>query len=676
MKKTLPLVVVATTVFGLGSLSSCQDYEPYDSEVLVKTSFEENFKKAFGEISPNQTWDLTKVIPRTWKYDVDLSGITTRATDAGEQYTAAPASEILSANQPRNVPTNEVGNNTNWLSYGWYEVQNTTLNWLNENIPESVVNTSKGSPFTLHAPSNAFAIIPIYQGFAGLVWDLHLVDMTNKKDYNLWSRSQGIWRRRGNNNWSQPDQTYANGSTIETSRNSGVKYNKIVGKPIIIDANKVHGEFFLYLDITSGGNDTYAHDHEAQCSHEGMMLALHCPLPGNLDQFTGVDESFCMVVGCEDANLSGSDWDMNDVVFLIVGYPNIPDVVEHYFKRYLCEDLGNTFDFDFNDIVVDVQQTSFINVEYDADGNPVRKEDMSKRIQTASIEHICGSLPFQVTVGNYTFPAVSDPTNQEQTEDELGEVGEGTLNSSGSTGAPTRATLPGYDPEVTEHITGWDRNANNISIAVAGHGQSSVLAEATAFGTKVEEENAEKHIYRIDFPDDGEVPLIIAVDRYVHWMDEFEHIPEEWWKEGKLYDPKQPADPLAWISEHPLKFDADGNPILEHHVEHLKANKVNEIEDFHNQTSGHAHLVLALNLGYNTLVLHFAEAVSGRFSLKTGEDTVLHEAVAFESTTELSIPLTDVDINTITYEDGLKIEIAVSQDVNIRNITAAITSGN
>ena len=553
---------------------------------------------------------------------------------------------------------------------------------MNDYIPEGVNNTAQGSPFTLHAPSNEFAIIPIYQGFAGLVWDLHLVDLTNNKDYNLWSRSEGIWRRRGsgtNQNpyrWSQPDQTYDNGSTIETSRGSGVKYNKIVGKPIIIDKNKVHGEFFLYLDITSGGNDTYAHDKEAQCSHEGMMRALHCPVPAGLDDFTQKPGSRAMIVGCEDANLSGSDWDLNDVVFLIVGYPFIPDVVEHYFKRYLCEDLGNTYDFDFNDIVVDVSQTSYVNVVYDENNNPVRVEDMTKRRQTASIEHICGSLPFQVTVGDFTFPVVSDPTNQEQTEDELGNVGEGILNSAGSTGAPTRAALEGYDPDANAQITGWDRDLNNISIAVTGRGQSSVLAEATPFGENVLEEDAEKHIYRINFPGNGEIPLIIAVDRYVHWMGEHEHIPVEWWKEGKLYDPKQPVDPLAWLSEHPLKFDADGNPILEHHVEHLKANKVNEIQDFFNQTSGHAHLVLALNLGYNTLVLHFDKAVSGRFSLKTGEDTVIHDAVAYESTTELSIPLNANDVNAITYEDGMKIEITVSEDVNIRNITASITSGN
>ena len=163
MKNYLPCAIIAASLFGLGSHSSCQDYEPYDSEVLVKTSFEENFKKTFGETSPSQTWDLTTVIPRTWKYDVDLSEITTR-TAAGDQYTAANASEILSPNQPGNITS--ANNSTNWLANGWYEVQSATLQWMNAQLVEGTNNTSKGSPFTLHAPNNEFAIIPIYQGRA------------------------------------------------------------------------------------------------------------------------------------------------------------------------------------------------------------------------------------------------------------------------------------------------------------------------------------------------------------------------------------------------------------------------------------------------------------------------------------------------------------------------------
>ncbi|MBO7635064.1 MAG: hypothetical protein J6S89_00630 [Paludibacteraceae bacterium] len=652
MKKNLPIAIIATSVLGLGSLSSCQDYTPYDSEVLVKTSFEDNFKKTFGEISPSQTWDLTTVIPRTWKYDVELSDAITR-THAGDQYHEANASSILRAKQPDVI--NSFTTEPDWAKAGWYEVKESTLDWMHEHLVEGRVNTNQGAPFTLHAPDNAFAIIPIYQGQAGLSWDLHLVDMTNNNDYKLWSKSEGIWRYQ-NDAWSKPDITNAGGHTINAER--------VLSRPIIIDAGKVNGDFFLYLDITVGtSGNQYALVGTAQCSNKGMMLSLQCPIPDGLNEFTGHDNSFCMIIGAEDADLTGSDWDMNDVVFLLVGYPNIPEVIEHYHKRYLCEDLGNTYDFDFNDIVVDVQQNSYYNAIINASGQAERVEDVGKRTQTATIEHICGSLPFQVTVGDYTFPAVSDPTDKNKTLDELGTVG---------TTRGTIEPLKGYNPEVSMPITGWDRNTNNISIAVADRVGSSVLTGA--FGAEnVIEEDAEKHIYRIDFPGTGDVPLIIAVDRMIPWMAEHEHIPVDWWKDGKFYDSSQTES--SWITVYPLEHDGV-IAILQHHVEHLRAGVVNEIEDFYNQTPGHAHLVQALDEGYKTLVIHFAEAVSGSYSLKTGENVLFRETTTFESTNELTITLSDVEINFIRQENGLKIPISVSSNVNVTSITATLPSGD
>lgn len=66
-----------------------------------------------------------------------------------------------------------------------------------------------------------------------------------------------------------------------------------------------------------------------------------------------------MVVGFEDK--MRMDWttnggtqvpDCNDIILYIEGHPSLP-VPES--KRFLCEDLGAIGDFDFNDVVVDVQ---------------------------------------------------------------------------------------------------------------------------------------------------------------------------------------------------------------------------------------------------------------------------------------------------------------------------------
>lgn len=59
MKKILSIAIIATTVLGLGSLTSCQD-EDFDVQtaVLKEKAFENGFVKEFGQPSANQSWDF------------------------------------------------------------------------------------------------------------------------------------------------------------------------------------------------------------------------------------------------------------------------------------------------------------------------------------------------------------------------------------------------------------------------------------------------------------------------------------------------------------------------------------------------------------------------------------------------------------------------------------------
>ena len=59
MKKNLPIAIIATSLLGLGSLTSCQD-EDFDVQtaVLKEKAFENGFVKEFGQPSANQSWDF------------------------------------------------------------------------------------------------------------------------------------------------------------------------------------------------------------------------------------------------------------------------------------------------------------------------------------------------------------------------------------------------------------------------------------------------------------------------------------------------------------------------------------------------------------------------------------------------------------------------------------------
>lgn len=209
------------------------------------------------------------------------------------------------------------------------------------------------------------------------------------------------------------------------------------------------------------------------------------------------------VIGCEDANLSasspdvvGSDWDINDVCFLIVGLDKAPKIKEIVSKRYLIEDLGSTWDFDFNDIVVDVTQETLKKVG--ATSGTVT--------QTAEIKTLGGTLPFKVKVGDTVFDEVNP-------------------NSYHSGTVPQRGFHPSAYGWAKMEITGWNPSTNNIKITV---------------GTEAKEGATELETARtIDFPEVGKTPYIIAVDQTVDWSDEEVKVPSNWFK---TWIPKQYND--------------------------------------------------------------------------------------------------------------------------------------
>jgi hypothetical protein len=136
-------------------------------------------------------------------------------------------------------------------------------------------------------------------------------------------------------------------------------------------------------------------------------------------------------------------------------------------KRYLVEDLGSTADFDFNDIVFDVD---------DVNGE-----------QYCTVRALGGTLDIEIQVGDSTWRksdsqyAVSDMIN-------------------------TR--IPNYSDEYyldRFKVTGWNPTENSVCVNVYVNGQEGM--------------------YVIEFPAYGEVPMMVAVKRNKWWRKEFDTIP-------------------------------------------------------------------------------------------------------------------------------------------------------
>ena len=65
-----------------------------------------------------------------------------------------------------------------------------------------------------------------------------------------------------------------------------------------------------------------------------------------------------------------------------------------------------------------------------------------------------------------------------------------------------------YDKVLAEfEVTGWNFQANNVSVKVNGK---------------------DGQVFTITFPKAGTAPMIIAVDPSQNWMDEFVSVPASW----------------------------------------------------------------------------------------------------------------------------------------------------
>jgi len=436
MKKAMWFVAMVSFVslplLFIGCMSDEDLYDPAKAEALLKEEYKKKFIAQYGEIAPDYSWDATSMKP---KY------ASTRATNYKPS-----------------------------VSNDYYVVEQGTRDWLADNLKTNVDNRHKGKKFMMTVPVNPFTLVPISQDEALLSWSLYIV--VGGIETKVWTKNEGIQTK--NSSWS----SWQNLGTWGHKTTTGAK--EVRAKRYTFDLTDHAGEvMYFYLLIENDAAPNCAKKGTKQSSLDGMMLALDCPRPENAF-FNGKE---VRIIGCEDANLDGSDWDLNDVVFLMYGDPKIPDEIEitndeikeSVTKRYMIEDLGSTDDFDFNDVVVDVTEERTLRIT--KENGVITKTENVKTEQKATIRHLGGTLPFRLTIGNTTLEEM-----------------QGALNE---------------NPDKEYSIQGWLPEQNNISVAVRGM-------------------QNDDEVYTVSFPADGEAPMIIAVDPTVNWMEERVKITKEW----------------------------------------------------------------------------------------------------------------------------------------------------
>lgn len=470
--KTVMMALVTTTMV---ACSNNQDvFDGGAIEKTAKQSYAENFAKKYPNVDMNQNWDFSS------------KQIDYRIASGNKAHTRAGEGAITKGS--------------------WYEVDNNTLAWMHEQLVEGVDNRSLGNPFYMTVPGNDFTIIPIYQGQAGAMWNLHVV--VDGVDYLVWEKSNSEiqkgdiqikdgdsdeWHNLhgGGQSWETWNSLYnTDGSDKWLADGNQNLVTAVRSIPFIFHDFRVGAEMYFYLDVTvSGSGDWDGKYHEInnvgahESSLKGQMLALQdVPRPANI-----AEDNEVMIIGCEDADLKDSDWDCNDVVFLVYG-KTVPkpikieegdEIEEVKTVRYMIEDLGATDDFDFNDIVVDVTEIRTISPTYT--NGVVTKWNEKRKRQEAVIRHLGGILPFVLKIGNTEYAAGGQESFQTSPDLKL------------------------------DNVTGWTglTGVHNISV-------------------QVQQKDNQDVYNNVVFPKAGEAPMIIAVDPSQGWMTERQSVPESW----------------------------------------------------------------------------------------------------------------------------------------------------
>lgn len=589
------LCTAALGVMALALLPSCQDEDfGYTAEQI---KYAKNFTEKYGEIPSDKSWDLSS-----------------SANAYNPSFTRASGGL---GNGSDNEDLNQ-GQDEHYDLKGYWEVPSQTLKWLENNLIEKKDNRWLGSNFVLKInPNSDFAIIPIYQGKSAINSSLSIkINGYNLKE--ICPRSKNIQAKRTAESewedlgyydgWASTSfddfKAFTNGEAGKVLHPSYTDEDYAVrAKPVYFRTSKLtnlQNDGFMYLDLINDdkkfddvnnssskwdSNNTWTKigDHLTSINPKGQMVAFNLPWDGrpetsqlpDIHEGTGENHkmpSQVLIIGCEDAHGVESDYDVNDVVYMIIGYPYAPEIVpttQLIKKRYMCEDLGATDDFDFNDIVIDVNQSMEYKLitnpegkaeDYEYDGNLqvyMQAKPETKK-QWARISHVCGTLPFQVKVGDYYFHKVTDPTDDYKTRNELAQ-------SATTTRGIDIAATDGWNPNETKEITGWDPKANNVKIFVEWKGGPKAdNQEHTSFDFDPDSEDdryadfANGECKVVKFPDNGTVPYIIAVDQDIPWMKERVSIPDSW-VTGNLVSREGAAGPGSSAQYLDYGNDADGH---------------------------------------------------------------------------------------------------------------------
>ena len=455
-----------TDLYDESAIDDLKAAEAAAKDAKLIEDYKANFIKTYGEINPDQSWDFST------NDEIFFTG--SSATRAFNGFSFAPGAKAVS------------------VSNDYYQIPDVTMSLMNTVFLEGHDNTQnfmKGTFFDMIVPENDFTILPIYMGQSGGNFALYLHVDGVQNDIKVWSKWDGIqYKMENDNKWNKLDKNHNNNGY------NTVNAKAIQAKPITISVSNFpkNAKMQFYLKITEAASGYNHINDKLGCVNGYIKEYAYTATQVELDKLPGVNPNEkveCKFFGCEDASTSKTDKDYNDVVFLCYGQPHVPqsyevkDLSKTVTKRYMIEDLGESNDTDFNDIVVDVIQTYTATIKTYEDGTPLsgyENPEWQYVSSKAAIRALGGILDFELKIGSTKWKKSDTFTKFSQMM---------------NTTDPSNDLAPLH---VIENIQGYNPGSNNISV--------------TVFKDKVNTV--------VNFPETGAVPMIIATDSNILWSKE------------------------------------------------------------------------------------------------------------------------------------------------------------
>ena len=476
----LPIALAFGTVVNFMSCSKEMTTVTYED--VQKRTYEANFVAKYGEIKSDQSWDFS-----TGDRMLATRGFTAIKTQVLDQ-----GIDFGDVSNIQSVVKDSRWHHTEIQIPGNVEKNAQLLNAMVKALPEAKAKT--GNPAVLVAPSNGFYIFPFFSGGC-LTYDL-MVKVGDEEPVKVFSKD---WINFQTINGMPKDNVYADGGTVNMK---GVYIEAPVGTRVEVYIDNI----FCHTSAAGNAYEKPFPSPAGTTNGRAIYVELDEDVMPELDGIELKENAVVKYIGIEDIaegrpNGMNSDSDFNDVVLAVVGNPDVPqekvitqdryEVKTCKTKRYMIEDLGATDDFDFNDVVVDVEDYT-VEVHQVTRENGVIKTDEIIETTTAPSQAIIramgGTIDFELTIGETKWVKSQN-------------------NFVVSTMYNTQGDVD-YNKELAVfEVKGYDYDANNVGIRVKG--QDGLF-------------------FDIKFPKAGEAPMIIAVDPTQQWMKERACVPSEW----------------------------------------------------------------------------------------------------------------------------------------------------